>query len=390
MSRFDPTLCDECETRPHRVQRGAIRYCRECDPQAVRRPDPVAESERQRLAAEAEATIARATVASRAEAEENERREEAARRSRHATRISSAAPIVHPPVTPPVRRRVPVATPAAPPAPKPPPAPVERRKPVPPRPARSPVTALLAEYVRAHNGCTNPEAMAALGVPARSLKRAAKNLRSDGVLAFPDRRNALHYDRLFLAGQAPPRPPVEKSKQCAIDGCNLKRVGRGMCNAHWLEWRHGKRDAPPQEERTDTERKILEIVTEKPGISRKATAEALGIHESTAAYHIRQLRQKGLVAPAIRGFADGNKGIFLPNQNTKPEAQDSMTMTILRHLFEHGPTSATNLKIATQDRDVRRTVYALKKARHIAENGGVYNLTFTGREYAVKLNKKQG
>jgi len=151
--------------------------------------DPIAEAERLRLATAATVTIARATESSRAEAEENERRELEAQKSRHARRISTAAPIVHPkpPVAPTVPRPAPKAATVAPAAPEP--------------------SIRLTEYVRSHNGCTIREATTALRMGDWAIRVAVKRLRDDGVLAQFDPSVCAQYGRLYLIETAPSAPP---------------------------------------------------------------------------------------------------------------------------------------------------------------------------------------
>ena len=119
-------LCVECDKARLRGQRVAP---------AV---DPMIEAERRRLTEETAAAMRRAEEQSRADVLRNEELEKAARRSRHAARLSTAAPIVHPPVAPQAPRPAPKAATVAPAVPAPAVEAVEPHKPVPPRQRRPP------------------------------------------------------------------------------------------------------------------------------------------------------------------------------------------------------------------------------------------------------------
>ena len=331
---FDPNLCDECEERPHRVQRGAIRYCRECDPQAVRRPDPVAESERRRLAEETAAAMRRAEEQSRVEAAENERREEKAPQSRHPRRLSTATPIVHPapPVAPQVPRPAPVAATVAPAVPEPPVEAVEPREPAPPRKRR----------------------------PSVRLKILPVDQRIPG--------------------------------QCVCAGCTSTKIrSRGLCKSHHNAAVKAKvLDAlptAPRPPRPDPVRaKVAAFIAENPGQTIAEIAGALGLLTTTVAKYVWVFRCDGRVAPS-NGNLRGHDARVWPAGMAPKVAR--LRDVILLRIHDGGVVTSSDLHAISPG--------APQQLRRLRDNGLIFSpaynqnsLTADGRKLAAELLNKQG
>lgn len=309
-------LCVECDKARLRGQRVA--------PTA----DPIAEAERRRLAEETAAFMRRAEEQSRVEVAENERRELEAQKSRHARRISTAAPIVHPapPVAPQVPRPAPMAATVAPAVPEPPVEAVEPRKRV-PRERR----------------------------PPRPLQILPVDQRTPG--------------------------------HCIRVGCTCTKIhARGLCkNDYKTAFKAGILDVLPTATPTvrpdSNKTRVAAFVAENPGRTAEEIADALQLLPQAVASAACVLRRDGVLAPS-NGHLRGHDTRLWP-AGMAPR-MPALREVILRRIHDGGMVTSSDLHTISAG--------AKKELKKLRDQGLIFSPTYNqnsltrdGRKMAVKL-----
>ena len=314
-------LCVECDKARLRGQRKAP---------AV---DPVAEAERRRLAEKTAAAMRRAEEQSRAEALRNEEIEEAARRSRHAARLSSAAPIVHPtpPVAPQVPRPAPKAATVAPAVPALVVEAVEPREPAPARKRR----------------------------PPRPLELLPHDQRIPG--------------------------------QCIRVGCTSTKIrSRGLCKGDYeLAVKHAILDvlptAPPTTRPDSNKTRVAAFVAENPGRTAEEIADALQLAPQAVTTAITSLRGDGVLAPS-NGHLQGHDVRVWP-AGMAPRIPPLREVILLR---VHAGGMVTSSELHTISAGAKKELKKLRDQGLIFSPAYNQNsLTRDGRKMAVDLLNNQ-
>ena len=259
-----------------------VKLCNPCDsarrraniPPPATPPEELAE--RRRLEEDARIRMERSLRLSMAEAMRNEVLERKAPRPRVAG-IRSAAAIVHP-------------APAPLPVPKPAPVEVE----IPTR-RSAPVADRLLEWLQTNNGSSSRMAQEALGISVDSVREVCKRLRRAGKLHKNDRKNYLHFNRIFLAGTAPGFP--EFSAYCRVPGCRRKYAAKGMCKACYSRWSRGTLEAPTVTPARPVWADLL-VAIAKAGRMRTADLR----HMKQCQNYVATVRNRGLVAVPKHGW----------------------------------------------------------------------------------------